>query len=55
MTSSKMSTAFYFGNGYLMAFDYRVIVAFQSNSPSRYSAGSVDAVICQGRYTQSLE
>lgn len=52
MTSSEMSTAFYYRNRYLMAFECRATVAFQSNSPSRYSTASADTILCQGHYAE---
>lgn len=46
MTSSEMGVAFYFRNGYVMALDFRLIIAFQSSGPSRYWKASVEAVRC---------
>lgn len=35
-----------------MAFECRATVAFQSNSPSRYSTASADTILCQGHYAE---
>lgn len=41
-------------NRYLMAFECRATVAFQSNSPSRYLTASADTILCRGHYAQDL-
>lgn len=38
-----------------MAFDFREMIVFQSDSLSRYQKAGVEAVVYQGSYLQSLE